>query len=104
MKGWGAEWKDMISFQDPVEFAWDSLGEDVYYDYRVSRIEMPYKFKDSAAGGTTSGRRITLPLSPSQENEFYLLEITARRQGRRIGMLMTHGSNGYGWDFRFRVR
>ena len=86
-----------------LKLQWTSLGENVYYDYTVSRLGCPYQTLDSAASGTTQETSIELSLPRSNSNEYYLLTIYARKDGRKIGMLMTHGANGYGWDYRFRV-
>ena len=86
-----------------VELEWASLGKNVFYDYSISRIVCPYKAVGSAASGTTNQTKVKLQLPPSEPNEYYILQIYARKDGRQIGMLMTHGANGHGWDYRFRV-
>jgi serine/threonine protein kinase len=83
---------------------WTSLGENVYYDYTVSRLGCPYQTLDSAASGTTQETSIELNLPRNNSDEYYLLTVYARKDGRKIGMLMTHGANGYGWDYRFRIK
>ena len=86
-----------------LKLQWTSLGENVFYDYTISRLGCPYQTLDSAASGTTQETSIELNLPRSNSNEYYLLTVYARKDGRQIGMLMTHGANGYGWDYRFRV-
>ena len=86
-----------------LQLQWTSLGENVYYDYSVSRLGCPYQTLDSAATGTTQETNLELNLPPSNSKEYYLLTVHARKDGRKIGMLMTHGTNGYGWDYRFRI-
>lgn len=86
-----------------LRLRWDSLGKDVVYDYRISRLNCPYKRVESMASGSTEQTTVDLQLPPSGSNDYYLLELDARKNGQEIGYLMTHGSNGYGWDYRFRV-
>jgi serine/threonine protein kinase len=86
-----------------LELQWSSLGENVFYDYTISRLICPYKTVGSVASGTTDQTRVKLNLPPTQSNEYYLLQIDARKDGKEIGMLMTHGANGHGWDYRFRI-
>ncbi|RMH68991.1 MAG: serine/threonine protein kinase [Gemmatimonadetes bacterium] len=104
LKGWGAVCDNEVVITSPVTFRWESLGEGVYYDYAIQLIGCPYESKRSIAGETTPRTTLELNLPPNAANEFYLLTLYARKNGRRIGMLMTHGANGYGWDYRFRVR
>jgi hypothetical protein len=86
-----------------LELQWSSLGKDVFYDYTISRLICPYKAVESVASGTTDQTKVKLVLPPNRPNEYYLLQIDARKEGKEIGMLMTHGANGHGWDYRFRV-
>jgi serine/threonine protein kinase len=86
-----------------LEFEWRSLGKNVRYDYSVTRVICPYQGVGSVASGTTDQTKIKLNLPPNRPNEYYILQLHARKNGRQIGMLMTHGSNGYGWDYRFVI-
>jgi hypothetical protein len=86
-----------------LELQWSSLGKNIFYDYTISRLECPYKTVESIASGTTDQTKVKLNLPPNRPNEYYLLQIDARKDGKEIGMLMTHGANGHGWDYRFRV-
>ncbi len=87
-----------------VKIRWDSLGENVFYDYKISQLGSPYEFRGTAASGTTSETDVTVNLPSNTEGEYYLLTIEARKDGRQVGLLMTHGANGMGWDYRFRVK
>ncbi|MCI0416842.1 protein kinase [bacterium] len=89
---------------EKLKLQWTSMGENVFYDYTISRLGCPYQTLDSVASGTTQETSIALNLPASNSKEYYLLQIYARKDGRRIGMLMTHGANGYGWDYRFRIQ
>src|SRR3990172_8381444 len=96
MDKWGPDQVDrMIAFSDPVTFEWESLGKDVHYDYKINRVQWPYTSVDTEAGGTVQKTRLSLKLPRNQANEYYILQLYARRAGRQIGMLMTHGHNGY---------
>ncbi len=86
-----------------IKLQWTSLGENVHYDYTISRLGCPYETIGSAASGTTQETSIELNLPGSNSDEYYLLQIFARKDGKQIGLLMTHGANGFGWDYRFRV-
>jgi serine/threonine protein kinase len=86
-----------------VKFRWDSIGDNIYYDYNISRMSADYRFQASAGSGTTNATEVTVNLPRISENEYYLLTIHARKDGRSVGLLMTHGSGGMGWDYRFRT-
>lgn len=102
---WSAECEEKPSFPGPVVLTWEPMGDDVRYDYAISRMGCaPYRTLDTAGGATTTNTTMTLRLPPSAPNEFYQLTLAARKNGKTVGTLMTHGSNGYGWDYRFRVR
>ena len=106
MDKWGVECMEKISFHSPVTFRWEAQDNEGYYDYQVTRMDClnNYNSAGTVAEGTITDTDVTLDLPPSQENEVYGFHLYARKEGRRIGMLMTHGPNGYGWDYRFRVR
>jgi serine/threonine protein kinase len=105
MDRWGAPCMEKIAFTSPVTFEWEPLAPDVYYDFSITRMDClnHYISNGTVAGKTVKETKITIGLPESKENECYGFHITARKEGRRIGMLITHGGNGYGWDYRFRV-
>ena len=104
MLGWGSVCFNNILFESPVQISWEPIEKDVYYTYTVNRTECdPFSQKELLAGDTITYTDISLRLPPNEEKEFYTLQITARKNGRQIGSLMTHGENGWGWDYRFRV-
>ncbi len=105
MDRWGAECMETIHFREPVTFRWEPLGKNVFYDYRITRMAClnNYNSVGTLADGTTTAAEITVDLPSSQDNEVYGFHLYARKDGNRIGMLMTHGPNGYGWDYRFRM-
>jgi hypothetical protein len=105
MEGWGAPCMEKIAFTSPVTLEWEPLGPDVHYDFHITRMDClnHYNSKGTVAGKTIQETRITLDLPESEEDECYGFHISARKDGRKVGMLITHGGNGYGWDYRFRV-
>ena len=103
MSGWNAECEGKPEHPAPVVIEWEPLGAEAAYDYEISRVKCPYADMSAVTAGTVTGTRVTLDLPPSRKQEYYLLTLGARRRGRPIGMLMTHGARGHGWDYRFRV-
>ncbi len=104
MKGWGAACFNKTEFESPVRISWEPVEKDVYYTYTVNRTECdPFAQKEMVAGDTTTATSVILDLPPNKGVEIYLLQIVARKNGRIVGSLMTHGSNGWSWDYRFRA-
>jgi len=106
MDFWGEKGEDMIAFKSPVEFAWESLGNDVQYHYRINRMQSePFKYLERhIEESTTKKTSASIELPINRENEFYLFYMYATKGQRRIGELKTHGKRGYGSDLRFRVK
>ena len=106
MEKWGAECMQKITHKSPVTFQWESVGGYVMYEYRITRMDCAnnYNSAGTVAEDTVSSTELTINLPPSLDNECYGFHLYARRNDQRIGMLMTHGSNGDGWDYRFRVQ
>jgi hypothetical protein len=105
MPNWTIEISKMTVLQDgKVKISWDSLGENVFYDYKISQVASPYKFIGIAASGTITETSVIVNLPSNSKDEYYLLTVEARKDGRQIGLLMTHGAGGMGWDYRFRVK
>lgn len=104
MAGWGAACFDKIRVYTPVRFAWEPIEKDVNYTYTVNRTECdPFAMKELVAGDTTAATNVELDLPANREGEIYELRIVARKNGKNVGSLMTYGSNGWGWDYRFRA-
>ncbi len=89
-----------------VVFSWEPLGEGATYEVTVERmacsrggVSAGRAFKSS---GTESWTRLELP--PSKEGEFYSFRLAARKEGRPVGIMTTHGEKGVGWDYRFVVK
>jgi hypothetical protein len=101
---WGAVCSNKIEFETPVAIAWEPLGSDVFYSYSIVRtVCQPFGFKEAVAGDRTTASRVVLDLPPNKEGEFYTLRFEAQKNNKTVGSLMTHGANGWGWDYRFRV-
>ncbi|MHC4425306.1 MAG: hypothetical protein ACYSYV_04320 [Planctomycetota bacterium] len=105
MERWGEKGQSMIAFETPVEFAWDAIGEGAMYHYFVYRMQSePFKYLErDVVRKTTQATHVSLNLTPSSNNEFYLFRLYATRGPVRIADLVVHGQRGYGQDFRFRV-
>ncbi len=106
MEKWGVECMQKITHKSPVTFRWESVGGYVMYEYRITRMDCAnnYNSAGTVAEDTVTSTELTVNLPPSLDNECYGLHLYARRNDQRIGMLITHGTNGYGWDYRFRVQ
>jgi hypothetical protein len=101
---WGAVCSNRTEFERPVAIAWEPLGNGVSYGYSIVRtVCRPFGFKEAVAADRTTASRVVLDLPPNKEGEFYTLRLEARKNDRLVGSLMTHGKNGWGWDYRFRV-
>ena len=105
MDKWGKKWQEKPTFTTPIEFAWDALDEGAIYEFRISRMQAePFKrLERDIIGETTKETKVSLDFAPSADNEYYLFSLTATKDSLPIGELITHG-NGYGSDFRFRVK
>lgn len=103
---WGEKGEYMIAFKSPVEFAWESLGNDVQYHYMINPMQSePFKHLGRyIEESTTKETSVSIELPLSRENEFYLFHMYATKGQDRIGELKTHGKRGYGNDLRFRVK
>jgi len=103
---WGVRGEGMITFKSPIEFAWESLGDNVEYHYKIHRMQSePFRYLEhNIEESTTKATGVTIELADSKENEFYLFHLYATKNDRRIGELKTHGKRGYGNDLRFRIK
>lgn len=105
MEHWDAACDNKPSFISPVVFSWESLGDNISYDYKVLKVSCKsHETLDGIAAGRTKATAVSLEIPPSAPNEYYQFDIWAQKDGKIIGTFMTHGFNGYGWDYRFRVR
>ena len=53
---------------------------------------------------STAEAWVKVELPPSAAGECYSFRVSARKEGRPIGMLTIHGRDGVGWDYRFTVK
>lgn len=93
----------------PVHFAWESMGADVAYTYRVELHSYDGKFHNLGKifDSSTKKTQLDLALPPTQPGEYYLFKLSAIGEHGKIGYLTTHGAPGRGgkaWDYRFRVK
>ncbi|NIS08853.1 MAG: hypothetical protein GWO07_08845, partial [Candidatus Dadabacteria bacterium] len=70
----------------------------------------PYSLDELVTRDSTTESYFIADLEPSLANEFYSVEIDARRITDKknnvydlIGELRIHFDNGYGWMYRFRI-
>jgi len=104
IKKWSNLCAQKMTLASPVTFRWKSLGDNVRYKYIIrSNPCKPFKYGDVIEGGETTGTFVTLKLPRTKSNHQYMMTLSAIRNKRMIGSLMTHGDNGYGWDYRFIV-
>jgi hypothetical protein len=106
MAKWGEKkCQDKITHKGPVVFEWKPVAEGVTYDYSISKGTCkPFSYGKRVVSEKTRGTQVTIPLESSGPNGLYFFEVKAKKGGERIGSLMTHGKNGHGWDYRFRVK
>jgi hypothetical protein len=106
MELWGVRGEGMIGFKSPIQFAWESLGDNVEYHYAIHRMQSePFRYLErNIEESTTKATRVSIELADSKENEFYLFHLYATKNDRRIGELKTHGKRGYGNSLRFRAK
>jgi hypothetical protein len=98
-------WSEKPQAGRTVTFKWDPVAPLAEYNYEV------YRFKGSSCDqssevvrGTTHDANVTLRLPVTAPGEFFTFEVTAQRNGRRIGEMFTHDSGAQGWWFEFVVR
>jgi hypothetical protein len=104
VQGTGAECMNLPSYPAPLNIAWDALEKEVYYDYEVVRVLCPFNQVQVMVHGTTRETMINLGLPRSKDKEFYLLRLSARKEGRVVGDLVLEGAKGTSaWDIRFRI-
>lgn len=105
INGWENPCDKKMAFDAPITIRWKPLGENVNYKYVVSNNPCkPFRFGDIIKHGSTTESFVTLELPKTNQNHQYMLDIKAYRNKRLIGSLITHGNNGYGWDYRFLIK
>ena len=99
------------AYSEPIHFAWESLGPDINYQYQVERRSFEngqYKNLGKVYDETTPKNELYLGgLSPTKGSEYYRLKLYAYGQHGRMGILITHASDGRrsskSWHYDFRV-
>ncbi|MDP2872751.1 MAG: hypothetical protein Q8P31_09465, partial [Bacillota bacterium] len=86
-------------------FSWDALDPGTVYNVSVDRLLCG---RDYASAGRVLSRSTTetwlkAELPRNQEGECYSFRLSASRGGRRVGIMTTHGTTGFGWDLKFSV-
>lgn len=89
-----------------ILFAWEPLDPAATYEVRIDRLACArgYVSAGSAYSRATTDPWVSVELPPSREGECYSFRLVAKKNGRQIGILTTHGKTGLGWDYRFAVR
>jgi hypothetical protein len=88
-----------------VVFAWEPIDLAVTYDVRIDRLacDRGYSAAGSVLSRSTTDTWVKVELPPNNARECYSLRLNARKDGRTVGILATHGTTGLGWDYRFSV-
>jgi hypothetical protein len=88
-----------------VLFAWEPLDPAAKYEVSIERLACGRNYAPAgrAFAVSTAETWAQVDLEPSAEGECYSFRLTARKDGRTLGMLTTHGRDGMGWDYRFTV-
>lgn len=103
MTGWGQVCDNQIDQERPVNIAWKPLGNNATYGYTLLLYECPYKYIKRVKKSFTRKNELSLDLPANEADQFYVLKLEALDDEQRIGSLITHGHNGMGWDYRFRI-
>jgi hypothetical protein len=96
---------DLDSYlQKEIVFRWDPIPEAVLYTLKIEEIEEPYQIIKDVVSIQTNMTEWKPELSLSEDNRFYLFTLYAYDTAQKyVGKLMIVYSNGYGWDYRFRI-
>lgn len=103
------ECSNMMIFPSPVTFRWDSLNIGESYEYQMKRLDCTNFYPIETVQNTTLGNTITLNLPSNQLNECYSFVLSAYKENRRVGRLITHSISREGWagepeEYFFRVK
>lgn len=94
------------SWQSPITFEWESIGEASTYRYRIEKYQSDPHERIGVVVITTetadTQADITLDLSAdNQHYQFYLYAYNAEEV--MVGKILIVYASGHGWDYRFRV-
>jgi hypothetical protein len=88
-----------------VTFKWESVAPAAEYNYVVYAVRAaPFERGAGVFRGTTRDTRVTLTLPLSAPGRYFAFELSARRNGRRVGEVFTHDAGVQGWASEFIVR
>ncbi len=88
-----------------VTFEWDPVVAGAEYTYSiVTARNDPYLAGPEILRGTTARTKVTLQLPPSPPDHYFRFGISARKDERLVGDLMTHDSGVQSWAYTFVVR
>ena len=97
--------RDSISHTASVTFRWSPVVKGAVYHYVVTPIQdSPFNMKPAVLQGMTRAATVTLTLPRSAPGHYWAFGVTAERNGRPVGELLTHGGNAQGWTYNFTVR
>lgn len=96
---------DLDSYlQKEIVFRWDPIPEAVLYTLKIEEIEEPYQFIKDVVSIQTNMTEWKPELPLSEDNRFDLFTLYAYDTAQKyVGKLMIVYSNGYTWDYRFRI-
>jgi hypothetical protein len=88
-----------------VTFRWDPVAPGAEYSYSMYPVrDAPYEAGHEIFKGTTRNPSVTLRLPVSQAGWHFAFELSAQRDGRKIGQVFTHDAGVQGWSTEFAVR
>jgi len=89
-----------------VVFRWDAIPEAAGYRVRITEYEEePFRAVRGVLAVSTSNVSLKPNLPVSGENRFYMFDLSAvNSDGVEIAYLWVAYSNGYGFDYRFRIK
>jgi hypothetical protein len=91
-------------FASPVVFSWEPIAENVDYNYTVYRMSLgPDHSWAMTTNGQTKETTIRLSLPPNLEEEYYLLQMTAFRADKPVGVLVSQGLCNFLSGYQFTV-
>ena len=85
-------------------FSWETIPEAVSYDVRFRLYKEPFTHVTDVHFEVVDTGSFEANLPINGDEEFYVFTLTAKNEeGELIAEMMTPYSNGYGWDYRFRM-
>ena len=89
----------------PQLFTWEPVLEAASYGAIVTLYREPYTRIKSVFSKRVTDNSFEVDLPSNNAEEFYSFQLDGLdTDGARIAWMMSPYSNGYGWDYRFRIR